>query len=135
MVSASAATSPLASTTSLRLRSPLATAVTTAAMPRTWSVTSAAIRFTLSVRSFQIPGPPGPFALPARLAARPPLRGPPRPLGGEAVELAAHDFDRVLHPQDLPPPAPRALPGGVAPGEARRPLGDVGDLARELTRQ
>ena len=36
IVSASAAISPFASTVSFRLRSPLATAVTTLAMPRTW---------------------------------------------------------------------------------------------------
>src|SRR6185295_16170498 len=58
MVSASAATSPFASTASLRLRSPLATAVTTVAMPRTCDVRLAAIEFTLAVRSFQTPPTP-----------------------------------------------------------------------------
>ena len=37
IVSASSAISPLASTVSFRFRSPLATAVTTLAMPRTWA--------------------------------------------------------------------------------------------------
>ena len=36
-------------------RSPLATAVVTSAMFRTWAVRLAAIMFTLSVRSFQVP--------------------------------------------------------------------------------
>ena len=41
------------------VRSPLATAVVTSAMLRTWPVRFAAIRFTLSVRSFQVPPTPG----------------------------------------------------------------------------
>src|SRR3712207_9397477 len=45
--------SPLASTVSLRVRLPSATAVTTSAMPRTWPVRLAAIMLTLSVRSFR----------------------------------------------------------------------------------
>ena len=44
IVSASAATSPLASTVIFLDRSPLATAVVTCAMPRTWSVRLTAIR-------------------------------------------------------------------------------------------
>ncbi len=52
MVSASAATSPLALTVSCCFKSPPATAVTTFTMPRTCSVRLAAITFTLSVRSF-----------------------------------------------------------------------------------
>ena len=58
IVSASAATSPLASTTSFCCRSPLATAVTTLTMPRTCFVRFDAMKFTLSVRSFQIPATP-----------------------------------------------------------------------------
>ena len=59
MVSASAATSPFDLTVKFCLRSPLATAVTTLAMPRTCSVRLAAITFTVSVRSFQVPPTPG----------------------------------------------------------------------------
>ena len=55
MVSASAAISPLASTVSFSFRSPVATAVTTLAMPRTWPVRLPAMKFTFSVRSFQVP--------------------------------------------------------------------------------
>ena len=58
IVSATAAISPFASTVNLRSRSPLATLVTTLAMPRTWFVRFAAMRFTLSVRSFQVPETP-----------------------------------------------------------------------------
>ena len=55
IVSASSATSPCASIVNLRSRSPLATAVTTRAMPRTCVVRFVAMKFTLSVRSFQVP--------------------------------------------------------------------------------
>jgi hypothetical protein len=57
-VSASAATSPLASTAIFCERSPSATAVATSAMLRTWSVRLDAIRFTLSVRSRHVPETP-----------------------------------------------------------------------------
>ena len=64
MVSASAATSPLAFTVRFCSRSPLATAVTTFTMPRTCSVRLEAITFTLSVRSFHVPATPGTCAWP-----------------------------------------------------------------------
>ena len=57
-VSASAAISPLAATVSFGDRSPLATAVTTLTMPRTWVVRFDAMKLTLSVRSFQTPRRP-----------------------------------------------------------------------------
>ena len=50
--------SPRASTVILRPRSPLATAVVTSAMLRTWSVRLSAMKLTLSVRSFQVPATP-----------------------------------------------------------------------------
>ena len=48
-------------------RSPLATAVVTSAMLRTWAVRLPAIELTLSVRSFQVPATPQHV----RLAAEP----------------------------------------------------------------
>ncbi len=74
MVSASAAISPLASTVSLRSRSPLATAVTTLAMPRTCEVRLPAMKFTLSVRSFQVPATPCTSAWPPSLPSVPTSR-------------------------------------------------------------
>jgi hypothetical protein len=59
MVSANVPISPLATSTSFLVKSPLATEVTTLLMPRTWSVRLEAIRLTLSVRSFQVPETPG----------------------------------------------------------------------------
>jgi hypothetical protein len=58
MVSLSSRISPFTSTVILRDRSPRATAVVTSAMLRTWVVRLAASRFTLSVRSFQVPATP-----------------------------------------------------------------------------
>ena len=74
MVSASSAISPLASTTSFRLRSPVATAVTTLAIPRTWLVRLPAIEFTESVRSFQVPPTPLTCACPPSLPSVPTSR-------------------------------------------------------------
>ncbi len=78
MVSARAASSPFASTpTSFWVKSPLATAVTTFTMPRTWVVRLEAMKFTLSVRFFQIPAtsftsawPPSFPSVPTSLATR-----------------------------------------------------------------
>src|SRR6185437_4833012 len=58
MVSFSSRISPRASTRIFWLRSPLATAVVTSAMDRTWPVRLFAIELTLSVRSFQVPDTP-----------------------------------------------------------------------------
>src|SRR2546421_1744458 len=59
ILSLSSATSPRASTWIDRVRSPLVTAVATSAIARTWVVRLAAKRFTLPVRSFQVPAAPG----------------------------------------------------------------------------
>ncbi len=56
--------SPLTSTVIFLERSPLAMAVATSAMLRTWPVRLAAMKFTLSVRSFQVPATPGTCAWP-----------------------------------------------------------------------
>ena len=58
MVFLSSRISPRTSTVILRDRSPLATAVVTSAMLRTWPVRLPAIELTLSVRSFQVPATP-----------------------------------------------------------------------------
>ena len=50
--------SPFTSTVIFFDRSPLATAVVTSAMLRTWPVRLPAIELTLSVKSFQVPATP-----------------------------------------------------------------------------
>ncbi len=74
IVSASSATSPFADTVILRDRSPRATAVDTSAIERTWLVRLAAIRFTLSVRSRQVPDTPRTSAWPPSLPSVPTSR-------------------------------------------------------------
>ena len=70
----SARNSPLTSTSIFLDRSPLATAVVTSAMLRTWLVRFAAIRLTLSVRSFQVPATPLTTAWPPSLPSLPTSR-------------------------------------------------------------
>jgi hypothetical protein len=74
IVSASSAISPFASTVSFFFRSPVATAVTTLAMPRTCVVRFDAIELTLSVRSFHVPATPGTCAWPPSLPSVPTSR-------------------------------------------------------------
>ena len=74
IVSASSAISPLAWSTSFCFRLPLATAVTTRAIPRTWPVRFAAMKLTLSVRSFQVPETPLTCAWPPSLPSVPTSR-------------------------------------------------------------
>src|SRR5713101_3953874 len=64
MVFFSSRISPLTSTVIFFDRSPLATAVVTSAMLRTWEVRLEAIELTLSVRSFQVPPTPRTTAWP-----------------------------------------------------------------------
>src|ERR687894_34484 len=66
--------SPRASTVIFWVRSPLATAVVTWAMLRTWSVRLPAMKFTLSVRSFQVPDTPFTRACPPSLPSVPTSR-------------------------------------------------------------
>ena len=67
----SSSTSPRTSTVIFWDRSPLATAVVTRAMFRTWLVRLLAIRLTLSVRSFQVPETPLTSAWPPSLPSVP----------------------------------------------------------------
>ncbi len=66
--------SPRTSTVILRDKSPLATAVVTSAMLRTCVVRLAAMEFTLSVRSFQVPATPLTSAWPPSLPSVPTSR-------------------------------------------------------------
>ena len=74
MVVLSSRISPRASTSIFLLRSPLATAVVTWAMLRTWPVRLPAMKLTLSVRSFQTPDTPRTYAWPPSLPSVPTSR-------------------------------------------------------------
>ena len=84
MVFFSSRISPFTSTVIFCERSPLATAVVTSAMLRTWPVRFEAIELTLSVRSFQVPADARDLGLAAELAFGADLARDARDLGGEA---------------------------------------------------
>src|SRR5213596_96421 len=66
--------SPLTSTVIFLDKSPLATALVTSAMLRTWEVRLPAMRLTLSVRSFQVPATPRTSACPPSFPSVPTSR-------------------------------------------------------------
>ena len=74
MVFFSSRISPFTSTVIFFDRSPLATAVVTSAMLRTWPVRLPAIELTLSVRSFHVPATPFTSAWPPSLPSVPTSR-------------------------------------------------------------
>ena len=74
MASLSCRISPRTSTVILRDKSPLATAVATSAILRTWLVRLLAMELTESVRSFQVPATPGTCAWPPSLPSVPTSR-------------------------------------------------------------
>ena len=74
----------MTSTVILRDRSPLAIAVATSAMLRTWPVRFDAIELTVSVRSFQVPATPGTSAWPPSLPSVPTSRATRVTSDGEA---------------------------------------------------
>ena len=124
--------SPFTSTVIFLERSPLATAVVTSAMFRTWSVRLPAMLLTLSVRSFQTPATPRTWAWPPSRPSVPTSRATRVTSRGEAVELVDHRVDRVLQLQDLAADVDRHLLGQVAVGDGGGDLGDVADLAGEV---
>ena len=92
IVSASAATSPLASTVTLRVRSPSATAVVASAIWRTWSVRLAAMTFTESVRSFHVPATPGTSAWPPSRPSVPTSRATPVTCSAKSRSVSVIEF-------------------------------------------
>ena len=84
-------------------RSPLATAVATSAMLRTWPVRLEAIELTLSVRSFHVPATPGTSRLAAELALGADLARHAAHFAGEAVELIDHRVDRCSSARRISP--------------------------------
>src|SRR5947207_438917 len=124
MVSASAATSPFDFTVRFCLRSPLATAVTTFTIPRTCSVRLAAMTFTVSVRSFQVPATPGTVAWPPSLPSVPPSRATRVPSHRHLLrEVAAGN--RGCHLRDV------ADLGGEVRGHEVHVVGEVLPGARD----
>src|SRR5205809_607792 len=142
MVFFSSRISPFTSTVIFLDRSPVATAVVTSAMLRTWLVRLPAMKFTLSVRSFHVPAtpltsacPPGfPWhvALPALLAFPARRSSDLGHFGREGAELIDHGVDGVLQLQDLALHIDRDLLGQVARRDGRRHFRNVADLGGEV---
>ncbi len=132
MVSLSCRISPLTLTVIFFERSPLAMAVETSAMLRTWAVKLPAIELT-AVRQI-LPGAGDARHL--RLAAEPPvgadLACDARHLAGEGVELIHHRVDGVLELQDLAADIDRDLLREIAARDRGRHLGDVAHLRRQI---
>ena len=132
MVFLSSRISPLTSTVIFLERSPLATAVVTSAMLRTWAVRLPAMKLTLSVRSFQVPTTPSHLGLAAELAFGADFAGHAGHFGGERAELVDHRVDGVLQLEDLALDVDGDLLGEVAVGDGGGDLGDVADLAGQV---
>ena len=132
MVFFSSRISPLTSTVIFFDRSPLATAVVTSAMLRTWPVRLPAIELTLSVRSFQVPATPLTSAWPPSLPFGADLARDAGHLGGERAELVDHRVDGVLQLEDLALDVDGDLLRQVAVGDGRGDVGDVAHLAGEV---
>ncbi len=126
--------SPFTSTVIFFDRSPLATAVATSAMLRTWPVRFEAIELTLSVRSFQVPATPGTLAWPPSLPSVPTSRATRLTSPAKRVELIDHRVDRVLQLENLAAHVDGDLLGQVAVGDGGRDVGDVADLTGEVGR-
>src|SRR5262249_23293816 len=131
MVSASAATSPLAFTVSSCLRSPSATAVTTFTIPRTCSVRFAAMTLTLSVRSFHVPAT-GYGGLPAHFPFGADFAGHARHFRRKRVQLIDHRVGGVLQLENFTFDVDRDLARQVAARHRRRHFGNVANLGREI---
>ena len=131
-VSLSSRISPRTSTVIFLDRSPLAMAVATSAMLRTWAVRFEAMKFTLSVRSFQVPATPGTCAWPPSLPSVPTSRATRVTSDGEGVELVHHGVDGVLQFQNFAFHVDRDLARKVAARHSRGDFGDVAHLGGEV---
>ena len=95
--------SPLTSTVIFFERSPLAMAVVTSAMLRTWPVRLPAMQVDVVGQVLPGAGDALDLGLAAELALGADLAGDAGDFGGEAVELVDHRVDGVLQLEDLAP--------------------------------
>ena len=132
MVFFSSRISPRTSTVIFFDRSPLATAVVTSAMLRTWPVRLPAMKFTLSVRSFHVPATPFTSAWPPSLPSVPTSRATRVTSEANDVQLIDHRVDGVLQLEDLAAHVDGDLLRQVAVGDRGGDLGDVAHLAGQV---
>ena len=132
MVFFSCKISPFTSTVIFLDRSPLATAVVTSAMLRTWAVRLPAMRVDVVGQVLPDAGHAAHLGLAAQLAFGADLAGHAGHLGGEGVELVDHGVDGVLQLQDFAADVHGDLLGQVAVGDGGGDLGDVAHLAGQV---
>src|SRR5256886_1793002 len=123
MVFLSSSTSPFTSTVIFFERSPACTALVTSAMFLTCEVRFDAMKFTDSVRSFQVPATPCTSAWPPSLPSVP---------GGKGGELVHHRVDRVLEREHLAFHVDVDLLREVALRHRGGHVGDVAPLRSEV---
>ena len=126
--------SPRASTVIFWDRSPLATAVVTCAMLRTWSVRFDAITFTLSVRSCHVPAAPGTSAWPPSTPSVPTSRATPVTWSANVAQRVGHRVDRLGQRRDLALGLDRHLLLQVAARDRRRHVRDLAHLIGQVRR-
>ena len=101
MVFFSSRNSPFTSTVILRDKSPLATAVVTSAMLRTWAVRLPAMPLTESVRSFHVPATPFTSACPPSLPSVPTSRATRVTSDANEPKLIDHRVDGLGGAEEL----------------------------------
>ena len=113
-------------------RSPLATAVVTSAMLRTWPVRLLGHEIHAVGEIFPGAGDPFHIGLTAELAFGADFAGDAGHFGGERAELIDHRVDRVLQFENLPLDIDGDLLRQVAVGHGRGHFGDVAHLAGQV---
>src|SRR3982074_1291815 len=131
-VSFSSKTSPRTSTVIFFDRSPPATAVATSAMLRTCAVKFDAMKFTLSVRSFQVPATSGTCAWPPSLPSVPTSRATRATSDAKALSWSPMVLDGVLELEDFALHVRRDLARQVAARDGGGHFGDVADLGGQV---
>ena len=132
MVSFSSRISPRTSTVIFFDKSPLATAVVTSAMLRTWAVRFDAIEFTRVGQVLPGAGDAEHVGLAAEPAFGADLARDARHFAGEGVELVHHRVDGFLQLQDFARHVHGDLLRQVAAGDGGRDVGDVADLGGQV---
>src|SRR2546428_665953 len=130
MVFFSSRISPFTSTVIFLPRSPLAMAVATSAMLRTWAVRFDAIRFTLSVKSFQVPATSDTKAWPPSLPSVPTSRATPVTSEGNTLRCSPIALTGSVSRREGECYLDRQVAGGDGGGH----VGDVAHLGGEVRR-
>ena len=132
MVFLSSRISPWTSTVIFCERSPVATAVVTLAMLRTWAVRFAAIALTLSVRSFQVPATPLTSACAPSFPSTPTAFATRVTCSAKELSVIGHVVDRVLELRFRPSRVDLELLREVAVGDGGDHLDDAAHLGGEV---